>query len=217
MVGLIGDTLPPALGIALSPFPLIPAILLLLTKRAWVTSGAFLAGWFAGVAVATVLFVELTSLVKRAEEPPTWASWGRVVLGILLILLAVRQWRKRATRSDPAWIRAVESATWSWALRLGFVLSAANPKILLLVAAAGMHIGAAELTFWGTVGAVALFTVIASSTVALPSLLRALAGKRILGPLGTARDWLKIHNAAVVALVIALIGVLLLSKGIRGL
>jgi hypothetical protein len=62
-----------------------------------------------------------------------------------------------------------------------------------------------------------LFTVIAASTVALPPLLYAVAGDRVLVPLGHAKDWLVANSAAVMAVVITIIGVALLIKGVEGL
>lgn len=214
---MTAEIVAPALGIALSPFPVVPAILLLLTARARENSSAFVAGWTAGVAGAAVLFTLLTSVVEIAGEPPAWVSWGRIGLGFLLVLLGAGLWRRRGAKADPAWMRALETTTWPRALRLGLLLSAANPKILVLVAAGGVAIGSAQPAAAGRAGSIALFTLIASAGVALPPLLRLLAGERILPPLGRAKDWLKIHNAAVVAVVIGLIGIMLVAKGARGL
>ena len=62
--------------------------------------------------------------------------------------------------------------------------------------------------------AVAVFTLIASCTVALPLVLYLCLGDRMLAPLRKAKDWLSTHNAAVMAVVITLIGIYLLVAGI---
>lgn len=208
---------PLALGIAASPFPIVPAILMLFTPRPRATGGAFLAGWVIGIVVACGVFAALASVIDVNEETPTWASWTKLGLGVLLMFLGVQQWRKRDKQADPAWMQALEDATPATALRLGMLLSAANPKILLLAAAGGLAIGSADLTGAQLVGAVAVFTAIASCTVALPWLLYNLLGERILTPLGRARDWLKANNATVVALVLTVIGALLVIEGLGGL
>lgn len=207
-----------ALGIALSPFPVIPAIMLLLTPRAVPVSSAFLAGWLVGVAAATSAFVALASVLDRADDQPGWVSWARVGIGVALVLLGVRQWLTRHARTKtPAWMASLESATPGSAAKLAVLLSAANPKILLLAAAAGVTIGSAEPGLGVAVAAVVVFTLIASVSVALPLMSYAVAGERVLGPLRKARDWLQTNNSAVMAVVITVIGVLVLVKGMQGL
>nr|BEK70661.1 hypothetical protein KPHV_78880 [Kitasatospora purpeofusca] len=56
----------------------------------------------------------------------------------------------------------------------------------------------------------------AATTVALPLLLHLVAGERVLTPLGRARSWLELHNSAVTAVVLAVIGVLLVLDGVSG-
>ena len=53
--------------------------------------GAFLAGWVCGVTVGALVFVLLTEVIELADEPPTWASWTRIVLGWLLIAVGLRR------------------------------------------------------------------------------------------------------------------------------
>lgn len=114
-------------------------------------------------------------------------------------------------------MQSIDSISPAKALRLGVLLSAANPKVLLLAGAAGLAIGSAQLNTAGIVLATAAFTVVASSTVALPVLLYAVVGDRILVPLAGLRTWLQENNAAVMSVVITVIGAVLLVKGIGGL
>ncbi len=109
---MIADLLPLAVGIAASPFPVIPAILLLLTPRATANAGAFLGGWAAGILTATTAFVLLEAVIEKFDEPPTWLSWVRVGLGAALVVLGVRQWlSRREEQPAPAWMQSLESAT----------------------------------------------------------------------------------------------------------
>lgn len=218
MSDLLGEILPVALAIAASPFPIIPAILLLFSPRPRASSLAFLAGWVVGILVATTVFVALTSVLQPTDAPRAWASWARLLLGLALVGLGLSRWRGRAERRDtPAWMAALDSATPRTALGLGLLLSAANPKIVLLAAAGGLAIGAAELGTAETATAVVAFTAVGAVTVALPVLLYLVLGDRVLAPLGRARAWLDEHNAAVMAVVITVIGVLLAWKGVQGL
>ncbi len=134
---VILEIAPLALGIAASPFPVVPAILLLFTPRPRATGGSFLAGWVVGIVGVCGVLSALASVIERNEETPAWAPWTRLGLGVLLIMLGVQQWLKREKQTDPAWMRALNEATPATALRLGLLLSAANPKVLLLAAAGG--------------------------------------------------------------------------------
>ena len=61
---VIGDTLPLAVGIAISPIPIIAAILILLSPKTKVTGAGLLLGWLAGILVAVVLFTVLSSALR---------------------------------------------------------------------------------------------------------------------------------------------------------
>jgi threonine/homoserine/homoserine lactone efflux protein len=212
------ESLPLALGIALSPFPIIPAILLLFTPRPRVTSWSFLGGWVIGILAAVTLFALLAEVVEQRDSSPPWLSWARLAVGAALVVLGLSRWRGRGEHDElPGWMRSVESATPRMAFRLALLLSAANPKILLLAAAAGLSIGAAALSTGGSVASILVFTAIAASTVALPVVLFTVRGDRMLVPLGAVKDWLQRNNTAVMAVVITVIGLLLLSKGVGGL
>ena len=157
-------------------------------------------------------------MIEGFEETPTWLAWTRIVLGGVLIVLGIRQWLARRTpKPTPAWMQRIESATPRKAVRIAFVLAYANPKVLLLTAAAGLSIGAAELDRAGTAVAIAVFTGVAAISVAVPVLLYAVLGERMLGPLTRARDWLERNNAVVMSIVITVIGVMVLAEGITGL
>lgn len=212
------DVVPLAIAIAASPFTIIPAILLLFTARARATSLAFLVTWLVALAAGATAFVLLASAIEVFEETPTWLSWTRIVLGGVLIVLGIRQWLARGTpKPPPAWMHRIESATPRKAVRLAVVLAYANPKVLLLTAAAGLSIGAAELDAADTAAAIAVFTVVAALSVAVPVLLYAALGERMLGPLTRIRDWLERNNAVVMSIVILVIGVMVLVEGVSGL
>ncbi len=215
---VIADLLPLALGIAASPFPVIPVILLLLTPRATANAGAFLGGWLSGILTATAAFVLLEAVVEKFDEPPTWLAWVRIALGAALLVLGVRQWlTRKEERPAPAWMQSLASATPRSAARLAVLLSLANPKILLFCAAAGMTIGVATAAPAGAALAVVLFALAGSVTVALPLVAHLVLGERATAPLQRANTWLTDNNAAVMAVVLLAVGVLVLTKGIGGL
>ena len=214
----MNDLLPAALAIAASPFPLIPAILLLFSPRARTTSTSFLLGWFAGVGLPTVVFVLASDLVEGSGYTPRWVSWARLVLGAALVAFGVRQWLTRKAQTDePAWMRGRADATPGSALRLGLLLSAANPKILLLAAAGAVSIATDYRGFAIEAALIIGFSAVASISVAVPVCSYLVLGERALGPLGRVRDWLQVNNAALMAVVMVVIGCVLAVKGLTGL
>jgi amino acid transporter len=126
---VIGDLLPLAVGVAISPIPIIATILMLLAAKAGGASAGFLLGWVAGIAVATGLFTALAGAgFGGSAEPSAAMSWIKIGLGLLLLLLAARQWRGRPKPGVdtplPKWMSAMDTFTLPKAAGLGFVLSA---------------------------------------------------------------------------------------------
>jgi hypothetical protein len=89
----IGAVLPLAIGVALSPLPVIAVVLMLTTGRARVNGPAFVLCWLGGLAVvgAVVLLISGGAGASASGGPATWVSWVKVLLGVLLVLVAVRQ------------------------------------------------------------------------------------------------------------------------------
>jgi threonine/homoserine/homoserine lactone efflux protein len=220
---VLGDLLPLAVGVAVSPIPIIAVILMLLAPKAGGTSAGFLAGWVVGIAGATTVFVLLAGTVDAgsSSEPSAAVSWIKLGLGVLLLLLAARQWQGRpkpgAEPALPKWMAAIDQFTAGKAAGLGLVLSAVNPKNLLMCVAAGTTIAAGGLSGGQDAWSVAIFTLIAACTVAVPVAAYAIGRKRMAGPLESLHTWLTTHNGAVMATLLLVIGVVLIGKGLGGL
>jgi threonine/homoserine/homoserine lactone efflux protein len=220
MNDVIGETLPLALGVAISPIPIIAAILMLLSPKARGTSLGFLLGWVLGILVAVVAFTLLASVLPEADDTGSKPVAGtiKIVLGGLLLLLAMRQWRSRPSGDTepalPHWMKAIDTMTVGRAFTLGFLLSGLNPKNLLMGAAAGIAIGSADLTTNTYVIAISLYTVVAASTVAIPVIAYLFATARMAAPLASLRTWLVHNNSTVMAVLLLVIGVVLVGKGI---
>jgi threonine/homoserine/homoserine lactone efflux protein len=217
---VIGDILPLALGVAISPIPIIAAILMLLSPKARVTGTGFLLGWVVGIIVAVTVFTLLSSVLPEQDQDASQPIKGvvQLILGALLILLALRQWRGRPKAGEepalPKWMQAIDTITFPKALGLGFLLSAVNPKNLLLAASAGVTIGAADLTGGSIVIVIVVFTVLAASTVLVPVVGYLFAADRLRGPLDALRGWLAKENAIIMAVLLLVIGVVVIGKGI---
>ena len=216
----LAELIPLALVIALSPLSIIPAILVLHSPRPRPSGLAFLAGWVVGLVAVTTLFVGISGLLgggMGAGQPPSWASWARIVVGVALIVFGISRWLTR--HSKPHQIPGTKHITEAGPVKafvVGAVLAVVNPKVLFVCAAAGLALGSAGLGH-GIWGAEAVFVALAASTVALPILAYTLSGERLDPALDRLKAWMEKHNAALVAVILVIIGLLVLYKGIHGL
>lgn len=217
---VIGEILPLALGVAISPIPIIAAILMLLSPRARVTSVGFLLGWVIGIVVAVTVFTLLSSILPEDDPDASRPIRGvvQIVLGLLLLLLALSQWRKRPKAGEaavlPKWMQAIDTLSFVAAFGLGFLLSALNPKNLIMAAGAGVDIGGEALPVGSTIVVIAVFTLLAASTVLVPVVGYLIAAERLRAPLDALRGWLAAENAVIMAILLLVIGVSMIGKGI---
>lgn len=214
----LAELIPLAMVIALSPFTIIPAILMLHTPRPRPTSLAFLAGWVVSIAGITAAFVVASDLVGSLNAQPGWAPYLRIAVGVGLIGLGLYRWftRNRSAHS-PKWMTAMTSIAPGRAFLAALALTVLNFKVLLMCAAAGLAIGSAALGTAGSWQAVALFTVFAASSVALPVLAYQIAGEKLDGPLNRIKDWMQSNHGALIGTILLLLGLALLYKGIHSL
>src|SRR5680860_818558 len=187
---VIGDILPLALGVAISPVPIIAVILMLLSPRARATSVGFLVGWIVGVTVVVTLVTLLVNPADSSDpsEPSMVVTWLKILLGLAAIGLGVKEWRGRPTGDQPGtlpeWMSSIDQMTPVKAVGLAALLAGVNPKNLTLCLAGGLVIGGADLSVEETVLVIALFVVIASCTVAVPVLGYLVARERMAQALG---------------------------------
>jgi threonine/homoserine/homoserine lactone efflux protein len=220
---VIGDILPVALGVAISPVPIIAVILMLLAPRAKAASVAFLLGWVLGIAVVVSVVTVVVDPVddSAAADPSTFASILKIVLGVAAVALAVQQWSSRPRAGEeptlPKWMAAIDTITPAKAAGLGALLSGLNPKNLILCLAGGVTIATGGLSSVETTVAVVIFVVIAAASVTLPVLAYLVATARIQQPLEELRVWLTANNATVMSVLMLVLGVAIFGKGLAGL
>ena len=219
----IGDSLPMAIGIALSPVPIIAVVLMLTTERAKVNGLAFVAGWLAGLGVvgAIVLASAGPADASSSGTPAMWVSWLLIVLGALLLLVAARQFRGRPRGEEqaplPKWMGAIDTFKPPAALSAGAVLAAANPKNLLLAVGGAVAIAQTGIAGGQQALAYLVFTVIATIGVGIPVIIYFAMGKRSADILDKLKDWMAQHNAAIMSVLCLIIGVKLIGDAIGAL
>jgi hypothetical protein len=219
---VLATLIPLALVISLSPLSVIPAVLVLQAPRPRPSGLAFLGGWLLGLATLTAIFVvssgALSGLHALHKSPPTWASWSRVVLGLALIGFGIYQWLTRAGHTEsPKWMRSFSTLTPARAGIAALVLVVIRVEVLICCALAGLAIGSGGLGIaadWITAG---VFVAVAASTVAIPVLAYAGAGDRLNEPMVRLKDWMERNNAALLAAILIVIGLIVLYHGVHAL
>lgn len=219
----IGASLPIAVGVLVSPMPIVAVVLMLVSRHARSNGLAFLLGWVVGIGVLGTLVVLLVGGATSSDDagPATWASILKLVLGALLLLFAVKQWTGRprdgAEPPAPAWMAAVDSFTPAKAFGLAAALGAVNPKNLLLVVAGATTIAQATTSTGERLGALAVFVVVASLGVAAPVVVYLSMGERAARLLDQLKSWMTENNATIMAVLLLVIGSKMIGDGISAL
>lgn len=221
---IISGVIAPALGVALNPFPIIAIILVLASDRARSGGLALLAGWSGGISVAVGLLVvvaNLGGLGPNEESTPRWLSWLKLAVGILLLVLAARKWMGRPRGDEPAklpgWLAAIPERTPAGLARFGALLGGANPKNLMFSLIASASIAGSGASVSGEIALWLVYLFVASATVLLPVLWYLLAPESAIPVLDSVRGWLVRYNVAILAAMLAIIGLLQVANGLEGL
>lgn len=224
MSGVIGDVLGPAVGILLSPLPIVGMILMLLSPKAKQNGPAFAAGWVLGLlAVVTIvlLVADPAGIEDSSSDPSTWKGVVFLLLGIGLILLALKQWQQRPKEGEepelPNWMAGVDKMTPAVALGLGALLSGLNPKNLMLDIAAGLSIASADISNAEKIFSMLVFVVIASLAIVGLVIWYLLAGTKAEATLNSLRGWLVQYNPVIMAVLLLVLGANLIGKALPGL
>jgi FAD/FMN-containing dehydrogenase len=119
---VVGQILVLAVGVALSPIPIIAVV--------------------GGI----ILLLSSGAGASDHGAPADWVSWLKLILAVVLFGIAIRQWRSRphaGGQADlPKWMQTIDRFTPGRSVAIGVALSAINPKNLLLT------VGAATTRSW---------------------------------------------------------------------
>lgn len=218
MFDAIGQVLGLAVGVAISPVPIIAVILMLFSVKASSNSVAFGVGWLIGVAGAVAIGLAI-GIGSSGDDDA--GGWVQVVIGLLFLVLAVKQWRDRPVPGEepemPKWMAAIDDLTAPKALGLGFVLAGPNPKNLGLSLAAASAIGSVGLETSDEFVVAAVYVLIASVTILVPVIGFLVARDAMTPWLDKFKIWLMANNATVMAVLFVLLGAKVLGTGISGL
>src|SRR5215218_5106037 len=219
----IGQMLPAAVGVAVSPLPIVAVVLMLVSRRGRANGPAFLVGWIAGLAVLGAIVLAVAGGAGAADggEPATWLGVLKLVLGALLLLVALKQWRGRPRDptdvETPKWMSALDTFTPVKAAGAGALLSGLNPKNTLLAVSGAAAIAGTGIDTGEQVLAYAIFVLVATIGVGAPVVIALAMGDRAGRILDELKTWMAANNAVIMAVLLLILGVKLIGDGIAAL
>ncbi|MFD4173717.1 GAP family protein [Streptomyces anulatus] len=219
----IGHMLTSAVGIAISPLPLIAMILMLATPQGRTNGFAFTGGWVLALTavVTAVVLAGSGAGAADADGPAPWTLWLKLALGLLFLLLGAKQWKDRPREgheaSTPGWMKAIDTFTPAKAAGLAAALAVANPKNLVLAVGGAVSIASSTATAGGKAVAGVLMVLIASLCALLPLAVYLGGGTESAKVLGDWKAWMARHNTAIMTVLFLVLGVKYLGDAISGL
>ena len=209
---MVLDLLLIGLGITLEPFPLTGFILILSSEKGTWKGLAFILGWLACLVavIAAVLLTTGANPPKSQTAQSTAELAIKLAIGIVLILLAMRQRRRMGRpRKPPSWMSRLDQLS---------LLSAAGLAVFLqpwtLVAAGAATVAQAKLSTAGDWVTLMLFCLLATSSFLYLELYATFAPATAAVRLDRMRAWLDTHQDQVLIGVFLLLGFWLAGKSI---
>jgi threonine/homoserine/homoserine lactone efflux protein len=206
------DLLLIGLGITLEPFPLTAFILILSAEKGTRKGLAFILGWLAClvVVIAAVVLVTGGNPPRPSTAPSTAAIAVKLALGVVLILFAVRQWRRMGRpRKPPTWMARLDRLSlWAAAGLAAFLQPWA------LVAAGAATITQAKLSGAADYLTLMLFVLLATASFLYLELYAVFAPAAAGARLERLRTWLDTHRDQVIIVLSLLLGFWLAGKSI---
>jgi threonine/homoserine/homoserine lactone efflux protein len=216
----IGQVLAFGVGVALSPIPIIVVVLMLGTPRARSNGLAFVCGWIIGLALVGTIVLLVSSGADASEQgqPADWIGVLKLALGVLILIVALRQWRGRPRAGEqaemPKWMQTVDAFRAAKAAGFGVLLSSVNPKNFLLAVGAAAAIAQTGASAGSQAVALAVFVLLGTLGVGAPVALYFALGERSKRILDDLRGWMGQNNAVIVAVLCLVLGAKLIGDAI---
>ena len=219
MIEALKDAFPMSLGLALSPFPLIAIIIILMTPKAKSNSLWFLLGWIFGIYGIGLLVLIIPGLGSNNEIPSIYSGGIRIVLGLSLLIYAFKTWLNRPRSGDeivtPKLFLSIDRFGLRKSMLTGFLFSAANVKNMAFSAAGTVRINQSLPGNESVFIALLLFSLIGSLTLIFPVIIYAFTEKKIEPTFLIWKKWLIKNNAILLVFMLGIIGLILVKGGIE--
>jgi len=142
----------------------------------------------------------------------------RFVFGVVLLLLASREWRNRPKKGEtpkmPKWLSFVDSFTPVKSFGLAVAMVGLNFKSLAAILSAAVKIEEANLSDIESAISMGVFVGIGSTTIGVPMALYLLKGEEVLKSLQKWRRWVERNSSIMLFAIESLLGVAFIGQGI---
>ena len=206
-----------AIGVTLTPLAVIAVVLMLTTPGGRRNAVVFVLGWMAGLALVAAAAVLLADAADANDggDPAAWAQALKAGAGLLLLWVAVQQWRGRP-RGDaepelPGWMQQIDTFTTAKSASTALAFAAVKPKNLILTVSAAVTVAQAGVGAGAQAGALAVFVALATLGPGAPLVTALVLGERAAVVLADVRTWLVRENAVIIAVVCVILAAKLLG------
>jgi len=221
MLAVIADLLTIGVAVAISPLAIAAVILMATGGKGRSNGTAFVLGCYTFAIVFVGVLVAIGRLAGT-EDPRSESHFivdvVEIVLGVLLLALAVLQWRQRGRPGPPKWMTKIDGLSFGSAFLAGILLSGPlSPKDLPLLVGAGGRISQARLPVDQIVAVILIFGLIGVMAVAVPWLISVIWPSKVESSLSGMRSWLVSNNAVIMCVLFLILGAKLIGSGIADL
>ena len=206
-----------AIGFAISPVTLIELTLVLVSKRRAINSIVLTVAIMALSFVGVMIGAGGAKAVGGTSTGPSRAVGAVfVLLAVLLLAVAAKNWQNRADASEMAIFGKIGAMGPKSVLLLAPGATVLNPKNLIILLGVGQMIGSSTSGAGVLVPALA-FVLLATAPFWLATVYALWGGAAAQRRLDGLRGWLTEKNRLIMAVVLGVLGLVLLAKGLRAI
>jgi hypothetical protein len=210
---MILDLIVIGLAISLEPVPLTSFVLVLGSQNGLRKGAAFVSGWFVSlsIVVAVTLLATGDSPPKSSTAPSVTALAVKIVIGVALLLIALRQYRRlgrpKKQKKPPKWQQGLDTMSPFYAFGLATLVQPWG-----LIAAGIATIVEAKLASLADYLAIIFFCLLATGTYLSMEIYAAARPTRMQESLARLRIWLDTHTDQLIIWVSLIAGLWLVGK-----
>lgn len=204
---------------AIAPVMVVAVILLLSADKGFKKALAFIAGRLLCYGLWAVIFLFVfQSIAQSAGEPAQITLWIKIALGVLLVVLAVKNIvRRKKSPGQPKWMAKLDKARPIALFGIGFGLSVVQVRYVVLMLAGATIITAAGLPPGQIVITASALVLLIIWIQLLPLIIYLIMGKKAASVLASLKEWTIRHQNIINFIVLLLFGLILIGKGLGGL